>query len=103
MTRIHQNSLNCHGVITQDGTIGKRKARILEIIDAAPRPLSDWEILQRYKPGSDNLNLVQPRITEMYNPPFSLLEEGPPTKSHMKNCNVRTSRRKVNDPQQRLL
>jgi len=88
---MHNNSLAADKLITDDGTKDKRRKAIIEIFVRAQRPLSDWEVLQRFKPGSDNLNLVRPRISEMYGGPNPVLEEGPPARSHCKNCNVRTS------------
>lgn len=88
--RIHQNSLSSHRVIENDGSLGKRAQSILDILTAAGRPLTDYEVLQKFKPGSDNLNLVRPRITELTERGF--LAEGPARKSHAKNCNVRASR-----------
>ena len=87
--RIHQNSLSSHRVIENDGSLGKRAEAILGIITAAGRPLTDWEVLQKFKPGSDNLNLVRPRITELHKQ--GKLREGPPARSNTKNCPVRTS------------
>ena len=86
---MHDHSLSSHRVISRDGSLGKRTEAVLSIIKSAGRPLTDYEVLQRFKPGSDNLNLVRPRITELHD--LGRLKEGPPARSHMKNVPVRTS------------
>ena len=86
---MHDHSLSSHRVISRDGSLGKRTEAVLSIIKSAGRPLTDWEVLQKFKPGSDNLNLVRPRITELHKQ--GKLREGPPARSNTKNCPVRTS------------
>lgn len=88
---IHKHSISALKEIYRDGTKASRQGVIYRIIENSPWPLSDWDILQRLKPGSDNLNLVRPRITELHE--ARILKEGTPVKSHYKeNMNVRTSR-----------
>ena len=88
---IHQNSEQVYDAIIMDGSKDGRLKRVLEIITEAPKPLSDYQILQELKAGSDNLNLVSPRITELYQMVPPVVVEGPPVKSHCKNTNVRTT------------
>ena len=87
---MHNNSLEVNKVITKDGSKEARRNAILGIIRASKWPLSDYQILKRFKPGSDDMNLVRPRISELH--VLGVLEEGPPVKSHVKNCNVRSSK-----------
>ena len=63
---IHKHSIETYQSIMQDGSKETRKRALLEIIETATEPMTDYEVLQCFKSGSDNLNLVQPRITEGY-------------------------------------
>ena len=97
---VHRNSKEVWHQIMQDGSKDKKMQEIFRIIFQAKEALSDYAVLQKVKPGSDNLNLVRPRITELHQigrkgPRFEepkVVEEGMPTKSHYKNTNVRTTR-----------
>lgn len=95
---MHKNSLEAYRKITEEGSKNTREKDILTIYSNYNRPLTDYEILQNFKPGSDNLNLVRPRITELHQK--GILEEGPPIKSHMGRLNVRTS--KIKDFEEQL-
>ena len=86
---IHSNSKEAYKAIMCNGSKDSRAKEVLKIIESAGRSLSDYQVLQVFKSGSDNLNLVRPRISEMYK--NGILEEGPPVKSHEGNTNVRTS------------
>jgi len=98
---VHEHSITTHRVKSQDGTFGRRTTAVLGIIKAAGRPLTDWEVLQKFKPGSDNLNLVRPRITELHK--MGELREGPPGRSNCKSVPVRTSEPSISQgPQQSL-
>jgi len=95
-TDVHEHSKSIYNRIMKDGSRDARFKRVFEIIYFSPVPLTDYEILQRFKNGSDNINLVQPRITEGYkldkNGNAPIYEEGPPGKSIYKNTPVRTTR-----------
>ena len=75
----------------QDGSKDARFKKVFEIIYFAQAPPTDYQVLQSFKPGSDNLNLVQPRISEGYLMDQPVFEEGPPGKSNYKNTPVRTT------------
>ena len=90
---IHTNSLEAYKQIMTNGSRDTRLKAIFEILIKSNRFMSDYEVLQKLKPGSDNMNLVRPRITEAHQ--SYILEEGPPRKSHDGNLNVRTSRIKA--------
>ena len=87
---IHSNSKEAYNHIMFNGAKTARAKAVLKIIEGADSPLSDYQVLQVFKSGSDNLNLVRPRITELYK--AGILEEGYPVKSHEGETNVRTSR-----------
>jgi len=92
---MHENSKAIYTKIMKDGSKDARFKKVFEIIYFSKQPLRDWDVLQRFKLGSDNLNLVQPRISEGYkpdkadNPP--IYQEGPPGISPHKNTPVRTT------------
>lgn len=88
---IHRNSLEAYKMIMADGSKMTHLKQCLQIITGSRSPIGDYDVLQKVKPGSDNLNLVRPRITELYKLLPGVMIEGPPTKSHYKDCNVRTS------------
>lgn len=72
---IHTNSKEAYKAIMGDGSRASRLKSVVEIIQGSKSPMSDYQVLQCFKSGSDNLNLVQPRITEGYLKGFFL--EGP--------------------------
>jgi len=86
---MHTHSLEAFDQITADGTRDTRSKKILEILSSFSRPMSDYDVLQVFKPGSDDLNLVRPRITELHDK--HILEEGMRTRSSDGKRNVRTS------------
>lgn len=61
---MHQNSRLAFEAINRDGTKKTRSEMILEVF-AGKRKFTDYQVLQKLKPGSDNLNFVRPRITEL--------------------------------------
>lgn len=61
---MHDNSLAALKEINEDGTKKRRADAIIEIFKQHIYPLTDRTILKKLFPGSDNLNLVRPRITE---------------------------------------
>lgn len=87
----HENSLVALEQITGDGSKADRMRAIISVLAKAKKPLRDWDILKRIFPDSNDLNLVRPRITEMYRLPFLLLLEGEKERSHSGNRPVRTS------------
>ena len=86
---IHKNSTEIYHLITEDGSLNHRETAVMKIFMERTTPLRDYDVLQIFKPGSDNVNLVQPRISSLHDK--ELLKEGPPMKSPYKDCNVRTS------------
>ena len=61
---MHNNSLETY----KEGMKGGFQSRSQLIFNAlwfGTHEYTDRELLQRLKPGSDNINYVQPRITEM--------------------------------------
>jgi len=86
---MHKHSLAAYNHIMSNGSTTERKKVILQVFENFGC-LSNWAVLQILKPGSDNLNFVAPRITDLHT--LKILEEGPPTKSHESNLNVRTSK-----------
>ena len=76
---IHKHSIETYQSIMQDGSKETRKRVLLEIIESATEPMTDYEVLQCFKSGSDNMNLVRPRLTDMHN--SGVLVAGPPTKN----------------------
>ena len=85
---MHTHSKEAYRSIMASGAKASRTRAILEIFKRNSRPLSDYQILQKFKSGSDNLNLVRPRITELHQ--MGVLVEDIPIKSHDGNRNVRT-------------
>ena len=87
----HEHSKKIYHQIMNDGSKDRRFKKVFEIIYFAGKPLRDWDVLQLFKPGSDNINLVQPRISEghLMDPP--IFSEGPPGVSPHKNTPVRTT------------
>jgi len=60
----HKNSLAAY----QEGCKFSFKSRaqsIFEVLYFGRKELSDREVLKKLKPGSDNINFVQPRLSEM--------------------------------------
>lgn len=92
---MHKNSLDVYDKIVADQSLNKRERAVVRIVVDNPRPLRDYDILQKFKPGSDNINLCQPRITHLHD--LKIFKEGPPGKSPYKNCNVRTTILNVED------
>ena len=86
---MHSNSKEAYRAIVGNGSKASRSKSIIQIFENSKAPLSDHQVLQKFKLGSDNLNLVRPRITELHQ--SGILIEGPQTKSTEGNLNVRTS------------
>ena len=84
---MHTNSLIAYDELIP--TLSAREGFILDIIVKAKKPMSDWDILQVFKKGSDNLNLIRPRVSDLHDK--KVLIEGAPARSHTKNMPVRTS------------
>jgi len=61
---IHKNSLESYIEGTK-GMFKNRSQLIFEVYFFGSKELTDREVLRILKPGSDNLNYCQPRITEM--------------------------------------
>lgn len=97
---MHQHSLEAFLEITQDGSKDSRRMAILEVVRSHKQPLRDWDILQILFPGSDDLNKIRPRCSELHED--GLLCEGPPMRSHSGHRNVRTSIAVNNEHQQSL-
>jgi len=87
---MHNHSLEAYNQIITTGAKDTRSAKILDILSSFGRPMSDYEVLQVFKPGSDDLNLVRPRLTELHQK--QILIEGPRTKSSDGRRNVRTNK-----------
>jgi hypothetical protein len=88
---MHENSLIALSEITTSNSKRARVKAIIKVLSQAKKPLRDWDILKKLFPDSTDLNLVRPRITEMYRHPYFLLIEGEKEKSHSGNRPVRTS------------
>jgi len=76
---IHKHSIETYQSIMQDGSKETRKRALLEIIESSSEPMTDYEVLQSFKSGSDNMNLVRPRLTDMHN--SGVLIAGPPERN----------------------
>jgi len=61
---MHQNSIQAFREITSDGSRKKRAEIIMDVFNHGGK-YTDYQVLQILKPGSDNINFVQPRITEL--------------------------------------
>jgi len=85
---IHKHSIETYQSIMQDGSKETRKRALLEIIESSSEPMTDYEVLQSFKSGSDNMNLVRPRLTDLHN--SGVLVAGPPTKND-RGYPIRTS------------
>ena len=97
---MHLNSLFAFKQIVSDGSLNSRLLDVLECVRNSPKPLRDWDVLQKLFPGREDLNLVRPRLSELHE--SGHLEEGPVMLSHNGNRNVRTSIATNNEPQQSL-
>lgn len=64
---VHENSIETHRELKKTGEVKRREDEIQECY-LAHGPLTDRQVLQILKPGSDDLNYVRPRITEMIRP-----------------------------------
>ncbi len=86
---MHENSLIALSEINTDGSKEKRKKAILGVFGNARTPLRDWDVLQALFPGSSDMNLVRPRVTELHGQ--KILIEGHKARSPYSNRPVRTS------------
>lgn len=96
---MHINSITAYDELIP--TLNARESAVLDIVINAKKPLTNYDILQKFKPGSDNLNLVAPRITSLHDK--GVLIEGAPARSHAKNTQVRTSILSLTIPPQQEL
>ena len=85
---IHKHSIETYQSIMDSGAKDSRKKAVLEIIQSNSEPMTDYEVLQCFKSGSDNMNLVRPRISDMHH--SGVLVAGPPTKNE-RGYPIRTS------------
>ena len=89
---MHKNSTEAYKKIMFSGAKATRLRAVLEIISKSDIPLTDYQILQQFKSGSDNLNLVRPRVTELHGLKPAIVEEGYPANSHENGMTVRTTK-----------
>jgi len=89
ITEMHDHSLAVHDKIMSDGSVSKRERIVILILSESDVPLSDYQILQKFKPGRDNCNLVRPRITQLHKK--GILEEANSIKGFA-GTTVRTSK-----------
>jgi len=86
---IQQNSIDAFELLESKGILNQREKEILKIRLDKTGPMRDWDYLQIYKPGSDNINLVQPRITNMID--LKIFTLGPTGRSPYIDSPVRTT------------
>lgn len=98
---MHNHSIEAYARLIKSGFKDSRVMEILETVKNAGKPLRDFDVLERLFPGSDDLNLVRPRLTELHQAGF--LVEGPPMRNKSNTRNVRTSVPADTELQQRLL
>jgi len=90
---MHQNSLTAFDEISSNGPAYEpsskeiRRQAILAVYDKAPRPMRDYDVLQKLFPGSSDMNLSRPRISELIKD--KILVECGKGKSHSGNRPVR--------------
>jgi len=63
---MHPNSLEAYKSMINSGKKKSRSQMIFEHFYFGRKQLTDREVLRSLKPGSDNLNFCQPRITELH-------------------------------------
>lgn len=86
---VHSNSIDALNEITESGEKKNRTTQILSVYRREFHPLTDREVLGVLFPGSDNLNLVRPRITELTK--TGLLRECSSVRDRITQKSVRTS------------
>ena len=86
---MHNNSIEAYKSIMHSGAKASRAQAVLQICLNNPNPMTDRDILNCFKVGSDNLNLVQPRITELHSK--GILVESISVIDHITGKTVRTS------------
>lgn len=96
---MHANSLTAFKSITSDGSRDTRSEAILAVY-ASGKALTDRMVLNILFPGSDNLNLCRPRISEAI--AKGLLEECGNCQDEVTGKNVRLVRLKDREPQLRM-
>lgn len=84
---MHLNSILSYEEIIP--TLNGKHKEIVEIMLKVTRPLRDWDILQKYLEGSNDMNEVRPRITELHQ--MGVLVEAGNVRGHKGNRSVRTS------------
>lgn len=62
---MHKNSIAAYREGINSGEIKKREQLIFECYYFGDKILTDRQVLNELRPGSDNMNWVSPRITEM--------------------------------------
>lgn len=62
---MNENSISAYREGINSGEIKKREQLIFEEYYFGDKTLTDRQVLNGVKPGSDNMNWVSPRITEM--------------------------------------
>jgi len=96
---LHENSLEAFAQITRTSEKERRRGLILEAYKrVGNRPLTDAEVLALCFPGRENINLVQPRITELRDDGI-LIEIPRGGRSADGSRSVRTTYLKTFDPQ----
>lgn len=61
---MHENSLEALSNINKDGSKVKRNMEILHLFSGGLR-LTDREVLNILRPGSDDMNIFRPRLSEL--------------------------------------
>lgn len=61
---VHKNSLASYKTGIKD-SFKNRSQQIFEVLYFGRKKMTDYEILQVFKAGSDNRNLIAPRVTGM--------------------------------------
>jgi len=62
---MHPNSLDAYDLLLRSGKLNQREKDIVALALMHPGLHRDYDWLQLFKPGSDNVNFVQPRITHL--------------------------------------
>lgn len=84
---MHQNSLDGYDLLMRSGKVNAREKAVIKLAVDNPGLKRDFDFLQLFKPGSDNVNLVQPRITHLID--LKIFREGTQGMSPYQNSPVR--------------
>lgn len=87
MVKVHKHSFTAYQEVKL--SVSQRESLILKVIREVDKPLRDYDILKLVYPNSENINMVQPRITELHQK--GILIEDKPGRSPFGNRPVRTS------------